>query len=232
METVQIVSLLAIPVAAGVAILRYRLYDIDLIISRTLVYVPLTAFLAGLYSASVALFQKVFQAVTGDRSDAAIIISALVLASVFTPAKSWLQTKVDRRFKPDADPDRQLEAFAAEVSASVYRVDPGRLSRRLVDTVRKATQAGSVSVSLRVGEQKFQVSSGDAWPAVVATGTLSVPIGASGAQGELRIGPRPSGRPYSSALADAAKAVAAAIVDSLETASARPNTLLETAESN
>lgn len=230
-ETLQITSLMAIPAAAGVAILRYRLYDIDLIISRTLVYVPLTAFLAGLYSASVALFQKVFQAVTGDRSDAAIIISALVLAAVFTPAKSWLQAKVDRRFKPDADPDRQLRAFADELSASVYRVDPARLSRRLVDKVRQATQAAYVSMALRVGEQTFQVSSGDAGETL---DVLTLPIGVRGASGELDLGSRPSGRPYSAfereALGDAAAAVATAMVDSLEALAPRPMTAFETAE--
>jgi hypothetical protein len=94
------VGLLLVPISVGIAVTRYRLYEIDHLINRTLVYVPLTALLAGLYAATVALLQRVFQAVTGDRSDAAIIISTLILASVFTPIRKWLEGIVERRFKP------------------------------------------------------------------------------------------------------------------------------------
>jgi hypothetical protein len=89
-----------LPVAAAVAVLRYHLYNIDVIINRALVYIPLTGILGGAYAAGVALFQKLFVAVTGDRSDAAIVITTLVLASMFTPIRNWLQSFVDRRFKP------------------------------------------------------------------------------------------------------------------------------------
>ena len=93
------VGLLLVPVAVGIAVTRYRLYEIDRLISRTLVYVPLTAIVAGLYAGVVALLQRVFQSVTGDTSDAAIVISTLILASVFTPLRKWLEGIVDRRFK-------------------------------------------------------------------------------------------------------------------------------------
>ncbi len=89
-----------LPIAAAVAILRHRLYDIDLILNRALVYIPLTAILAGAYTAGVALFQRLFTAVTGDKSDGAVVITTLVLAALFTPIRNWLQTFVDRRFKP------------------------------------------------------------------------------------------------------------------------------------
>ena len=91
-----------LPIAAAIAVLRHRLYDIDLILKRAFVYIPLTAILAGLYTAGVALVQRLFVAVTNDRSDAAIVITTLVVASMFTPVKNWLQAFVDRRFKPDA----------------------------------------------------------------------------------------------------------------------------------
>jgi hypothetical protein len=100
MALVAAVGLILVPVSVGIAVTRYRLYEIDHLISRTLVYVPLTALLAGLYAAVVSLLQRVFQSATGDRSDAAIIISTLVLASVFTPLRKWLEGIVDRRFKP------------------------------------------------------------------------------------------------------------------------------------
>jgi hypothetical protein len=89
-----------LPVAAAVAILHHRLYDIDLILNRALVYIPLTGILGGLYAAGVALFQRVFTAVTGDKSDAAIVMATLVLAGLFTPVRNGLQSFVDRRFKP------------------------------------------------------------------------------------------------------------------------------------
>ncbi len=89
----------AVPLAVGIAILKYRLYDIDLIINRTLVYVPLTGIVAGLFAASIALFQRLAQALTGETSDTAIIISALILASLFTPIKNGLQAVVDKYFK-------------------------------------------------------------------------------------------------------------------------------------
>ena len=112
-----------LPVAAAVAILRYRLYNIDLIISRALVYIPLTAILSGLYAAGVALFQKLFVAVTGDRSDAAVVITTLVLASLFTPIKNALQAFVDRRFKPGhPDTATPLDALSARVAALESRL--------------------------------------------------------------------------------------------------------------
>jgi hypothetical protein len=93
-------TLVLVPVSVLIAVTRYRLYEIDTLISRTLVYVPLVGIVAGLYAASVALLQRLFVAVTGDTSDAAAVISALILATVFTPVRKWLESLVDRRFKP------------------------------------------------------------------------------------------------------------------------------------
>jgi putative oligomerization/nucleic acid binding protein len=99
-EAAVVVALVAVPAAVGVAILRYRLYDIDLIINRTVVYVLLTAVLAGVYTGAVALFQRMFVAMSGQGSDLAIVMTLFVLATVFTPIKNSLQERVDRRIKP------------------------------------------------------------------------------------------------------------------------------------
>jgi hypothetical protein len=93
-------TVLLAALAVGIAILRYRLYEIDLIINRTLVYGALSAILAGVYAASITLSQRIFMALTGDRSDAAIVLTTLILAATFTPMKTRLQTIVDRRVKP------------------------------------------------------------------------------------------------------------------------------------
>ena len=86
--------------AIGIAILRYRLYEIDLIINRTIVYGTLSAVLAGVYTASITLSQRLFMAATGERSDAAIVLTTLIVAATFTPLKTRLQRIVDRRVSP------------------------------------------------------------------------------------------------------------------------------------
>jgi two-component system, NarL family, sensor kinase len=123
-----IVALLALglmPVAVVVAVLRYRLYEIDTLINRTLVYVPLVGIVAGLYAGLVALLQRIFTAATGNTSDAAAVISALALAAVFTPIRNAIQSTVDRRFKPNTPvPPTQWDdpAFRSAVEAIVRDV--------------------------------------------------------------------------------------------------------------
>jgi hypothetical protein len=127
MVLVSAAGLMLVPIAVGIAVTRYRLYEIDHLISRTLVYVPLTALLAGLYAATVTLLERLFQSLMGDRSDAAIIISTLILVSVFTPLRKWLEGIVERRFKPApsgirADPIVGSAAGAPEWEARVAAV--------------------------------------------------------------------------------------------------------------
>jgi two-component system NarL family sensor kinase len=119
-----ILALALIPVAVLVAVLRYRLYEIDTLINRTLVYIPLVGIVAGLYAGLVALLQRLFTAVTGNTSDAAAVISALVLAAVFTPLRNSIQSAVDRRFKPDGATATKWEdpEFRAAVEAIVRDV--------------------------------------------------------------------------------------------------------------
>jgi hypothetical protein len=102
--TIAVVAGGFLPIAAGVAILRHRLYDIDFILNRALVYIPLTGIVGGLYTGGVAFFNRLFQVITNDRSDASIIITTLILASAFTTIRNWLQAFVDRRFKPSHGP--------------------------------------------------------------------------------------------------------------------------------
>ena len=90
----------ALPLAAAIAVLRYRLLDIDLIINRTLVYVSLSAILGGLLAASSAVSQRIFVALTGDTSDIAIVLATLVVAGAFTPIQRAVQGVADRYVKP------------------------------------------------------------------------------------------------------------------------------------
>ncbi|HEV8655131.1 MAG TPA: SHOCT domain-containing protein [Candidatus Limnocylindria bacterium] len=101
-----VAAVTALPLAVGIAILRYRLYDIDVIINRTLVYGLLTAVLAGLYAATLSVFERLFVAITGQESDVAVVMSLFVLTTVFTPVKNSLQTTVDSRLKPEKPPSQ------------------------------------------------------------------------------------------------------------------------------
>jgi hypothetical protein len=131
----------SVPVSVGIAILRYRLYDIDFIINRAIVYVSLTAILAGLYAGSMALMQRAFTAVTGQRSDAAIVISAFLLATLFTPVRNQLQALVDRRFKDSRDLERLMAALERDVASFIGVVNPHRLAERLLDDAREGARA-------------------------------------------------------------------------------------------
>jgi hypothetical protein len=113
-----------LPLAAAVAILHHRLYDIDVILNRALVYIPLTGILGGLYAAGVALFQRLFVAITGDRSDGAVVITTLILAGLFTPAKNGLQNFVDRRFKPQGSAEHHtVEQRLAQIEERLLRLE-------------------------------------------------------------------------------------------------------------
>jgi len=138
-------GLLLVPIAVGIAVTRYRLYEIDHLISRTLVYVPLTALLAGLYAATVTLLQKVFQSLTGNTSDAAIILSTLVLASVFTPLRKWLEGLVERRFRPAPGGVAGEIATLSVVATAEWEGRVAAVALRVVRSELNARAAGSTT---------------------------------------------------------------------------------------
>ena len=105
-EVASNVAFATLPLAIGVAVFRYRLYRIDLIIDRTLVYLPLLAIVTGLTSALVPVSQKMFVAITGSESDATIVLTAILLTVLVTPVKKGLESLVEGRFKPKpAEPE-------------------------------------------------------------------------------------------------------------------------------
>jgi hypothetical protein len=136
----------AIPIATGIAVLKYRLYDVDLIIRRTLVYGVLTGALAGLYFAIVLVLQAAFSSFT-QGNELAIAGSTLAAAALFRPARARIQAFVDRRFyRRKYDAQRTLEAFSARLREEI---DLQALTGELEGVARETMQPAHVSLWLR-----------------------------------------------------------------------------------
>jgi hypothetical protein len=136
----------ALPVFMGVAILRYRLYDIDFLINRTLVYGSLTISLAALYLGGVLGFQALFRAATGQASDLAVAITTLAVAALFTPWRRRLQTFIDRSFyRRKYDASRILTGLQGTLRDEV---DLDRLTSEVVAVVQETVRPAHVSLWL------------------------------------------------------------------------------------
>jgi hypothetical protein len=140
-------SLLGIPAAVGIAILRHHLYDIDVIINRTLVYGSLTASLVAAYFGGVVGLQYAFRVLTGGESQLAVVASTLAIASLFTPLRRRIQTFIDRQFyRKKYDARKTLEAFTAQLRDET---NLEALSNDLVGVVRETMQPSHISLWLR-----------------------------------------------------------------------------------
>jgi hypothetical protein len=135
------------PIAIGVAILRYRLYEIDIVINRTLVYGSLTVMLVALYFGGIVVLQRVFVTLTGQQSTLAIVASTLAIAALFNPLRRRVQGFVDRRFyRRKYDAAKTLEAFSAKLRDET---DLDALNAELVGVVRETMQPSHISLWLR-----------------------------------------------------------------------------------
>ena len=149
-QDVVLLSYASIPVAVGFAVLKYRLYDIEVVINRTLVYGLLTATLAVLYLGSVTLLQYLLSLFTGQGGNTlAIVASTLAIAALFNPLRRRIQGFIDRRFyRRKYDARKILEAFGSRLRDEAYIE---RISDDLVGVVRETMQPAHVSVWLRSG---------------------------------------------------------------------------------
>ena len=131
-----VLTLSALPIAAFVAMQRYRLYEVDTLISRTIVYGTLIALVAGVYTAAVRLATSAFETVTGQASDVALVFTTLVVVTSFTPIKTRLEAAVARRFK-DPAPDAVDATDATDASAPASAIDDPELARRIEEIARR-----------------------------------------------------------------------------------------------
>jgi hypothetical protein len=141
--------MLLIPLSIGIAVLRSRLFDIDVLINRTLVYGTLTISLALVYVGSVVSLQSVLRGLTGGESQLAVVASTLAIAALFGPLRRRIQNLIDRRFyRKKYDTAKTLEGFSARLREET---DLDRLNGELVGVVKDTLQPAHVSLWLRDG---------------------------------------------------------------------------------
>src|SRR5215208_5514164 len=148
LEDVGVLSFVGVPIAIGFAVLKYRLYDIDLLINRTLVYGALTATLVAVYVGSIVVLQGLLRALIGQESQLAIVASTLAVAALFNPLRHRIQAFIDRRFyRRKYDARKTLEAFSSTLRDET---DLEALSDDLVGVVRETIQPAHASLWQRL----------------------------------------------------------------------------------
>ena len=207
------VALLTLAATFSIAILRYRLYNIDLIIHRTLVYLPVTALVAGLFAGFVKLTEKLL--LSGEQSLAAAALGALVMSAALTPIKVGTQKLVDKHFKEIPNPSKQLKEFAKQLRLRLFSVDREEITRRLLEEAVMGFEAESGAVYLASSGGMTLTHATRGWSGEAA---LSIPLqhAPDGEQlGVIVLGARREGAEYStrdrSVLEEAARVVALAI---------------------
>jgi hypothetical protein len=141
-----------IPLGVGIAILRHNLYDIDIIIRKTLVYSLLTSSLAVVYFGSVVLAQQLFRAAAGETPDIAIVISTLLMAALFSPLRRRIQEGIDRRFyRRKYDAEQTLARFNQTLRDEV---DIEALKAQLIGVVQETMQPVTIALGVQMGAMK------------------------------------------------------------------------------
>jgi hypothetical protein len=194
-RTIRQIALFMVPLTLAFSILRYRLWDIDVLLRRTLIYAPLTAILAGLFAALVPLAQSITVAFTGQESIVATIVATMIVVAAIEPVKQTIQTLVDKKFDETPDAHQHLEKFGERVQKRLSAVRPRQILRRFTDEAITAFQADG-GATFFVRESKLE--------SIYTRGVenqdtrLTIPVHARGKQvGAIVLGERNDDRPYS-----------------------------------
>jgi hypothetical protein len=222
----MLMLLATIPLAAAIAILRYRLYDIDWIINRTLVYVPLTAILAGVYISLTGVFRTLVTNTTGSASDFSIALATVIVVAMLTPVKNYLQERVDKRFKEPHDSVKELRRLSGQAQSVVEVMDSPQFIRRFLESSTQVLDAKGAVLRVDRGQTPLVYVHGD-WQAATA-------LNLSLAHEDMRVGlltvcERNNGRPYTAeergALAESAAIVAHLLYLGSERNDSKPSSL-------
>ncbi|HVG68796.1 MAG TPA: hypothetical protein VM785_11410 [Gaiellales bacterium] len=162
---VATLALVAVPVAAGIAILRHHLFEIDVIIRKTLVYASLVAVLAALYVTVIGLLGRLLQSATGQSGALAVTVSTLVVAGAFQPVRGRIQRAVDRRFyRRTLGSAEALQAFAGRMRD---QVDLDSLQAEVLAAVQATVQPHHASLWLRPAPARLDHGTAAGIPAAV-----------------------------------------------------------------
>ncbi len=192
-----IVAFPCVPLAVGTSVLRYRLYEIDTIINRAVVYGLVTALLAGASAAVIGITKQLFEGVMGPGSELSFVISTLVVVSIFEPVKKAVGSLVDRLLAESSDPADVLQGLTAEVRASLTPPDPERTLRRFLEVGLVAYHATDGMLTWEVGagpahvlraggtaaipKRRRRAPSGSPLTATASTGPITATVNLSGA---------------------------------------------------
>jgi hypothetical protein len=202
-----IVAYPSVPVAIGVAVLRYRLYEIDRIVNRAIVYGTVTAILAGAFAAATAVSQRLVITIAGESTETATVLTTLVVVALYAPVRKRVEAVVDRRFKYE---ERQYGPYLDELRRLLDLIDPSRAAARLAREARSSSGAAAVAI---VGRDGSIIATAGPWTGLEAA---RVDIPASGSPlAAVLLAARPDGRPLEpdrlTTLANVAAVVATAL---------------------
>lgn len=218
---IEMISLSLLSVSIGFAVLRYRLWEVNLLLNRTLVYVPLTSILAVVYAITLRVSEKLFVSVAGEQPQAVAVFTTVVLTTTFSPIRNMLQSGVDRYFKEPPDPLKPLRQLEKDVTEVVSVLHHPQVLQRMVEHAVAATQAsgGALYLTGEEGERlAFATADFDAnsqATPVCLNLVQDAQADAGETRGRLVLGPRRDGTAHDDAVCAVVQASSARILQNL-----------------